>query len=178
MASEEILHNRYAQALLEVARNEKKLDEIMQSLTLLSENFVKDKKFHSLLINPLISREEKKNIFDEILQKFKMEYPLNSFLYLLIDERREDLLHGIFLRYRDLYRIEKHRIHVYAETARELSPNEKHQLREALQKRLKKEVEIELAVKPELLGGLSIRWQNIIHNDTVQGKLSMLKELI
>jgi ATP synthase F1 delta subunit len=178
MPSKETLHNRYALALFEVAKKEKKLDEIMKGLEFLSEEFLKDKKFHNILLNPLVSRKEKKDIFNEILHKFKISYPLDSFLHLLVNSRRENLLHAVFLRYRDLYQLEKQLMQVYVETAMELSPHEKHLLNEALKKRFKRAVEIEATVKPKLLGGIFIRWKDIIYNDTLHGKLEQFGEII
>lgn len=178
MESEEILSTRYAQGLFEVAKQENRLEEVMKYLQLLTESFYKDKDFYKILTHPLISREEKKSIFNEILQKFRITYPLESFIYLLIDERRENLLDGIFSSFRQFYRREKHCLHVYIETADEISSPERQMLYEALQKKFKRQIEIELSVRPDILGGIYIRLQNTVYDDTVKRKLAMLKESI
>lgn len=178
MAGEEILYNRYGQALFEAAREEKKLEEVLEGIKLLNEEFFGNEKFYSLMVHPLISREEKKNIIGEILQKLDIGYPLDNFLYLLIDEQRMDILSRIFSRYMELYQTEKQYVHVSVETAGELSPHDKHLLIEALQKKLRKDVEIEYKINPTLLGGAYIRWQNIVYNGTVRQKLATLKEFV
>jgi F-type H+-transporting ATPase subunit delta len=84
----------YAEALAELAQSTKSLDIVNNDIDKLSR-FIAYKEFYSFLANPIIKEEKKKSIIKAIADDAKFQPSTLNFLYLLIDNKRMDLIGDI-----------------------------------------------------------------------------------
>lgn len=170
----EVLHDRYARALFMCARETRSVDRVMEELSGLNEEWLKDEKFSYFLVHPLIGRDEKKSVIHRLLSGKKCCDTIRNFLDMLIDNRRENLIHGVFLRYRDLYDEFKEKIRISVETAEPPSESERKILVKTLKSKFHEDVDIEITEKPELIGGILIKYRDRIYDYSLKGQLRMM----
>jgi len=172
----ELLHDRYARALFERAEESASTDKVMEELEILSEECAENKNFVCFLTHALITAPEKKKVVEEIARRNKYDRTILDFLKVLIDNKRENLIHAIFLRYRDLYDQHKKRIRVYIETAKLLTKDEKHSIMDTLALKFREKVDVEVMENPELIGGMTVQYKDKIYDYSVKTQLHRLKE--
>jgi len=94
-----------------------------------------------------------------------------DFLKLLIRKNRLNLIHGIFLRHRDYYDIERKKVKVFIRSAVELTQAQLDKLSGYLRSFLKKEVILDAEVDPSLIGGLFLKVHDRIYDVSVKSAL-------
>jgi len=174
----ELLHDRYARALFEYAREENFTDKVMEELEILNLEWLEDEDFDKFLIHPLISADEKKFAITLLAQKKKFCMGTLNFLYVLIDNGRENLIHAVFLRYRDLYDELKKQARVYVETPVLLEKDDKLFLMDALTRKFGKKINVEVRKNPALISGLSVRYKDRLYDYSAKGQLERLGEIL
>ncbi|MBL7197313.1 MAG: ATP synthase F1 subunit delta [Candidatus Omnitrophica bacterium] len=174
----EILNDRYATALYEVAKKEDTTDTVLQELEVFNDLWFCDNNFRIFLTHPFIAPQEKRLVIEEISRKKNCCNTILNFLRLLIDNNRGSLIHGIFLRYRDIYELKQNRIRVIIESPRPLSDNENNKLKKALSVKFKKDIFLENHINPNLIAGLYIHYRDRIFDNSIRVKLSKLREAL
>ena len=174
----ELLHDRYARALFLCAEEDKTVDRAMEELMILSTEWLEDRKFVLFLTHPLISPDEKKTVIEKLLRRKRCCKTILNFLKVLIDNHRENLIHAVFLRYRDLYNQFKGRIRVYVETPRLFTKEEKYFLKDILTLKFKEEISVEVKENPDLIGGIFMKLEDRIYDYSVRSHLNNLKKIL
>ena len=82
-----VIADRYAQALFEVGEETQTTSELYQELSELVDIFNENKDLYNFLKSPLIGREDKKNVMQNIF-KNQLSNSMNNFLKLVIDKDR------------------------------------------------------------------------------------------
>jgi len=172
----EILHERYARAIFGIAEDSKKLDEVAENLSCMNELTNENEALYRVLENPEVDKIEKLKVLGCISEKARFSEEFNAFLKLLVEKDRFSLIHGIFLRYRDLYDKKKKRLKVFIKTAQPLKKTRIEKLEGALSKTFKKDVKIAEILTPSLLGGLDIEIKDLVYNTSLAGRLEDIKE--
>lgn len=174
----ELLHDRYAKALFEMAKEKNEIDEAMQEIDFLNEEYFADEDFRKFLSNPLITAEEKGRVLDELTIEKVLSKTITNFLKVLIKNKRPDILHGVFIRYRDLYDAQKGLLWIGVETAIELSERQKEDLSASLRKIFQKKLKLKYNSNPLLLGGIRLNFDGKIYDSSVLGKLESLEGIL
>lgn len=172
----EILHDRYARALFMCAEADKNMDKVMKEFSRLNAEWLKNKEFNRLLTHPLITQNEKKTAIQKLVHLKKYCRTTLNFLNVLIDNKRENLMHGVFLKYRDLYDQFKNKVRVVVETAKPFAEKEKALLIKALRLNFREEVDMEINENPELVGGISIQYKDRVYDYSIKSQLHQLKQ--
>ena len=170
----ELLHDRYARALFEYAREENSTDKVMEEFGVLNLAWLEDEEFDRFLTHPLISVAEKKSTIALLTRKKKFCAASLNFLNVLIDNGREDLIHAVFLRYRDLYDESKKQARVYVETPVLLEKSDKLFLMDELTRKFGKKINVEIRKNPDLISGLSVRYKDRLYDYSGKGQLKCL----
>ncbi|MEA3328634.1 MAG: ATP synthase F1 subunit delta [Candidatus Omnitrophota bacterium] len=174
----ELLHDRYATALFLMAEERNTLDKVMEELEILSEEWLEVGELRHFMLHPLITRDEKKRVIEKLLGERKFSNTVLDFLSLLVDSKRENLIHGVYLRYRDLYEAKKNKIRIEVESASLLTADEKFLLMDVLTLKFREEIHLKLRENSSLIGGLYVRYRDNIYDDSVRGKLRKLEEIL
>jgi F-type H+-transporting ATPase subunit delta len=174
----ELLYDRYARALFHYAQEEKLLDSVMHELMLCDQAWVADTVLRKFFTHPLITKDEKKLIAKALAKKGIFSELMVRLFEVLIDNKRELLIHGICKRFRELYELSRHTTQVHLETAQPLSSRQTKALQNVLSERLQSTVALEVRQKKELLSGFSLRYRDMLYDASLRGQLRQLREVI
>jgi len=171
----ELVAKRYAEALFEVGVEENLLDTLKEELTQIAELIFKEREYQVILQHPKVSQAEKKAMFQELFQG-KITQEMLNFLYILVDKHRLGELAGIREAFVALYNEERGIVEAVATTAIAMSAEAIERMAKALSVKLGKEVRLQNAVDPSLIGGVRLRMKDQVIDRSVQGKLGRLQE--
>lgn len=173
----------YAQALSELFTNDlSKLESVLEILTSLNEGLSKVENAVEVFNNPAISKIEKKDLLKKILSgkldDSKISQELISFLLLIIDKHRFNVLPEIQIELSFL--IDRLKGIVLAEiySAADLNAQTIEKLKTTLEKNILsagEKVRIEKKIEPELIGGLKLKVKDLVYDGSIRGKLENLK---
>jgi F-type H+-transporting ATPase subunit delta len=161
----------YAEALMALAQDSNLIDVFGEDTRSLLEMIESSPELKDALVNPFVKADSKKQIFRQLLDGQVNPYFLN-FLMLVIDRRRIFLLEAICRQYRVLLRQIKNT--VLAEVTATLELNDTQ--RDAVIQKVKaltsaSEVELEVKIDPELIGGVIIKVGSQVLDASIKGQL-------
>merc|ERR1712186_79594 len=102
-AEDRVIGTKYAQALIEIAEKYTCLEAIHSDVEIISGILIENAGLCSIMSNPLVSTEGKKNIIDKISKEGSFNKFTNNFLKLLIDEGRIYCITEILEVFESLY---------------------------------------------------------------------------
>jgi F-type H+-transporting ATPase subunit delta len=168
------LARRYAGALFEVARKMDLIDLVESDLGLVSWSLETMPRLQEVLQHPLIPPDGKKGIADNVFEG-KVELVTLQFIKLLIDKRRETILSSVEAEYVRLANALRNTMLAYVTSAVPLTDVEQAALQSKLEGFTGKNVKLELAEDPDLIGGLTVRIGDTIIDGSVKGYLNALR---
>ncbi|MEE8189542.1 MAG: F0F1 ATP synthase subunit delta [Kiloniellales bacterium] len=169
------LAGRYALALLELAEEQKGLDEVAGDLRGLKELIAESEDLRRLIRSPLISRKDQGKAMAAILDKAGVCELTRRFVLVVAGNRRLFALTGMIDTY--LQELARRRGEVTAEvtSAVELSTEQHRALVQALKATAGEKVQIEVTVDESLIGGLIVKVGSRMIDDSVRSKLQRLQ---
>ena len=170
------LAGRYASALFDLARDERQIDAVGQSLGLLAQALVDSREFGELVASPLIGREETAKAFAAVSSQLSLDTITANFLGVLARNGRKNQLQNVIRSFRRL--AAEHRGETTAEvvTARPLKDDQIAALKAQLRSRAGRDVAIETRVDPEILGGIVVKMGSQMIDASIRTKLNRLAE--
>ena len=166
---------RYAKALFSLAQDEKKLDKVANDLSELKKLLGGSVDFNTFVLNPLISGSKKAGILKALFSD-KLDPLTMDFLYLLSNKKRVNLLDQILLRFEEL--LLKHRNQIVAKLTSPSSLDSKQldAIKTNIEKMTQKSVLLETTEDASLIGGFTVKIEDIIIDNSVRYQLAKLKE--
>ena len=160
----------YARAAFAVARDASRLPEWSDALGF-AARVAADPQVAALLGNPKLTRDDALVLLapDAAGEEF------SNFLGLLFDNRRLGLLPEIAGLFDELRFEAEHVMRARITSAAPLPADELETLKAALRRRFGREVEVETAVDPALLGGAVIDAGGVVIDGSLKGKLGRLR---
>lgn len=168
---------RYSNALVGVAQEEKRIDEVYQELVRVDAEFRQNPTLNQVMNSPVVRPTQKKDILKALAPRLQLSPIVENLLMLMIDNDRLDALQVLVLIYRDQADEVLGRVRVQVKTATPLGAHEQ-RLKSVLEKTLKKQIIMEVVVDPQILGGLVVRVQDQVFDASLQRELEKLRELI
>jgi F-type H+-transporting ATPase subunit delta len=165
---------RYAKALFKLGLEKGNLAMLHGDLTAVKQAITDSDDLKSLLTSPLIKPTRKKEFFDTLFQK-RINKDSLSFLFLVIDKKREEILLQIIRDFGDLYRGYKRIKSVSFISATPLDVDFQQQLEQFLQQTLKAEIELTIVIKKELLGGFILMVDGKLMDASIAHQLRQIK---
>lgn len=167
--------SRYAKALMDLAIENNKLEEVHKDVRGFAEA-AKNRDFYLLIKSPIISKPKKTDVINAVFGKAFNQLTL-AFLDILVRKGRESYLPEIAAEFFDLYRIKQHISAVKITSASPLSEATINELISKLQSNgtVKTNVELELKTNPELIGGFVVETDGQVIDTSVLHKLKQLK---
>jgi F-type H+-transporting ATPase subunit delta len=168
------LAGRYASALFALARDERQIDAVGQSLEALGSALVDSKDFAELIASPLVSREEAGKAFSALAPQLNLDPISTNFLGVLARNGRKRELRSIIRTFRRL--AAEHRGETIAEvvTAYPLKDDQVAALKAQLRARAGREVNLDHRVDPDILGGLVVKLGSQRIDASLRTKLNRL----
>ena len=170
------LAGRYASALFDLARDGRQIESVGNSLDALGQALLDSKEFSELVTSPLVSREEARKAFAAIAPNLNLDPITSNFLGVLAKNGRKGELRNVIRTYRRL--AAEHRGETTAEivTARSLNDYQLAALRQQLRTRAGRDVNIDAAVDPNILGGIVVKLGSQQIDASIRTKLNRLAQ--
>ena len=166
---------RYAQALFEAARRADAVDAVESDLGFVAYTMETSAPLMAAIRSPLVLQEKKKAALRELFAGKVHELTL-SFLDLLVEKRREDVVLQVEAEYLDIADEARGVVEAQVTTAVELTSQEKSRLAEALQRVTGKRVELSTDVDPDVIGGVLVKIRDTVIDGSIRGQLRAIRE--
>ena len=164
---------RYSKAIFDIAEEKQPVKEIYELLNSAMVLYRTDKEFKNFIRNPLISNEEKKLVLNEIFGKDNRDN-LNILLYIL-DKGRINCIKYIVAEYLKIYYRKNRILDVRATFTKELTEEQKKKLIDKLSQKTGKEINLEIKIDKNILGGGIIRIGDKIIDGSIRRELDNWK---
>lgn len=142
---------RYAEAIYEISEERKEIKEIYELLNSVMEFYKKDLDFKNFITSPLISFEEKIITLREIFKDVKEENL--EILFYILNKNRIEAIREIVAEFLKIHYRKNKILDVKAIFTRELSQEQKEKLITKLSQKTGKEINLEVVVDKNILGG-------------------------
>lgn len=178
MADDSSLSNvgsRYAQALFDLATDQKQVAAVEADLKSLKAAIADSKELRTLIGSPTFSAEDKAKGLVAIGAKGKFNMTTLKFLGLLSENGRAAALPAVIDAFAKLSAAARGAVSAEVTTAIALSPAQQKGVAAALRQALGKDPEITTRVDPALLGGIKVKVGSRLFDASLKSKLDSLK---
>lgn len=172
---EKELIKRYAQALVDLAVDVNQLDKVREDLEFICQIFKEQKEIGKFLQHPKVSSNKKKDFIYNTLSSRITDVSL-SFLYLLLEKRRINLLSDFKDVFKELVDEEKNLVHAQVKSVVELTEEESKLLCAKLEKRLNKTVILDKKIEKKILGGVTVKIGDKLIDGSIYSALQKMRQ--
>lgn len=166
---------RYAISLIDLAVERNMMDTISGDIELIVSAMEKSPELSRALGNPVIRPETKSAILDEIF-KAKINSETMHFVRFLVKKGRENLLYEIMHKFLELRDEKLGIVNVDVRAAFELTEQQKNDLRNKIEKMLKKTARIRIKIEPDVVGGFIAQVNDTVYDASIKHQLELLKQ--
>ena len=143
--------SRYAQALLELATEKNKVDDVQNDMNYFLSVVNGNREFENLLKSPIVKADKKISIFNAVFDAF--EEISKSFITLIVKNGRESILPQIAMAYTAKLQELKGIIPLTITTASKLDDAVRAQILAKIERSVKGTLEVEEKIDESLIGG-------------------------
>ena len=167
---------RYARALLNTATQQGCDTEVYDCLMRLTNNYgLAIGKFDEILKNPIIGQDEKIQLLETAIGE-PVHDLLKQFLRFVAEQKRENKIYTIALKYQEMYREEKDILRTEVTMATELPEATMRMIKGFVEQTFDCTAELHTKVDPSLIGGFILDIENNRMDASVAGQLNALKQ--
>lgn len=165
---------RYAKSFYNLIVEKDVVGTAIKNIHLLINLCESNQQFEWLLSNKTVKTSIKINIFRELFKDLVDQYTF-SLLNLILTNKRDVYLHLILLNIINFHNVKigVQQAHLY--TPFELEPEEKQQFKKLVDHRTKKNVELLVELKPELIGGFVLRIEDQQFDSSISSQITKMK---
>ena len=171
------LARRYAQAIFNSATSHNLTDVIMADLSMVEKVSKDNKDFLKVLSSPVVLKEKKKSLISDLFKGRINDLTLN-FLMLVIDKDREHILLIIKDEFEKLYNEVNSLSTLTIESVTELSEAQVSEIKNIMERKLSKKFIVQTIIKPELIGGCRLLFDDNVIDGSLKNKLSQIEEAL
>jgi F-type H+-transporting ATPase subunit delta len=169
------LAGRYANAVFELARDQKAVDAVSTDLAALRRALESSPDLARLVRSPVFSAEDQARALEAILEKMGAHPLTTKFVLLLAHKRRLFALTQIISAYEHLVAKSRGETEAEVTSARHLNDDEVAELKAMLKAKLGKEPRLQSRIDPTLLGGLVVKVGSRMIDSSLRTKLDSLR---
>ncbi len=174
-----ILAKRYAKAIFSLGKEQGKVEAYAESLDAIAELFANPElQVEDALTNPLYPVEARLKVMDKIAASVKADKMLASFLNLMIEKKRVDVLPEVAYAVREMLDSEENISHGSVTSAIELDAKLLEKIQATLEKITGNKVILETQVDPSIIGGIVAKVGDLVLDGSIRTQLNGLKESI
>jgi len=169
------LAGRYANALFELAQDQKAVDAVSTDLASLRRALETSPDLARLVRSPVFSAEDHAKALKAILEKMGAQALTTKFVLLLAQKRRLFILTHVIAAFESLLAKSRGETEAEVTAARALSDGEVAELKAVLKSKLGKEPRLHSKIDPSLLGGLVVKVGSRMIDSSLRTKLDGLR---
>ncbi len=168
------LAGRYASALFDLALSERQIDAVSRSLDTLAQALLDSKEFAELIASPLVSRDQAGLALGALGPALGLDPLTTNFLGVLARNGRKSQLRAVIRAFKRLAADHRGETSAEVTTAHPLNDDQLAALRKQLRASAGREVAIEAAVDPAILGGIVVKLGSQMIDASIRTKLNRL----
>jgi F-type H+-transporting ATPase subunit delta len=166
---------RYAAALFDLAKEERRLPQVEADLKAFQAMLDDSADLRRLVRSPVISAEDQAKALDTILARAGLSALTANFFRLIARNRRLFAVADMMGNFRALLARERGEVSADVASAHPLTPEQLNALKDALRVQIGKDVMVNTRVDPALLGGLIVKVGSKMIDSSLRTKLNNLK---
>lgn len=171
-----LISNIYGDALFEIAKEKDKVDVMLKEASWVLSVFEENKDLCQVLSHPMISKDEKKDVVENIF-KGNTDDDILGLLLTILDKGREKNIKDIFEYFISIVKEYKKIGIVYVTTAISLSDERKKEIEKKLIDTTEYEsLEMNYNVDKEIIGGMIIRIKDRIVDSSIKNKIDIISK--
>ena len=175
LASGDLISDRYASALYELATEKKVLDTVLNDLLNLKTILKENKELSLVIKSPLISSPDKLNIFNSLLEKIKANELTNTFLKVIEKNKRFSNLVSIISQFININSHKRGDVLADITSANELNDDQKTNITNQLKSILGDKLSLNFDVDKNIMGGLIVKVGSKMIDTSLSNKINKLK---
>lgn len=165
------ISRRYAKALVNLAARDGQLESTFAQLEQLQQAFACEPRLYKLLASPTLAADKIAGLLEGISNYLQLSANLRNLLGLLQQRQRLDYFDALVADYRELADAHLGLVRARVHSAVPLDAAVQQAITAQLQKRYGGQAVLELAVEPELLGGVRIEVAGQVLDGTIRSGL-------
>ena len=175
LASGDLVSDRYASALYDLAAEKKLVDPVVEDLSNL-KNILKDNKELSFVVkSPLITSTDKLNIFLCLLKKINANELTNTFLKVIEKNKRFSSLASIITQFMNINSQKRGDVLADITSADELNDDQKNNITNQLKSILGDKLSLSFDVDKNIMGGLIVKVGSKMIDTSLANKINKLR---
>jgi F-type H+-transporting ATPase subunit delta len=166
---------RYAEAALELAEEQKQGERVAADLEVIQKAMKDTREFVAFLKSPVVPKEKKRTVLTETFRAKLSPFSF-SFLNLILDKGREDVLGDIITEY---FRLRDERLGIVTlevRAATELTSGQQQSIVKRFEEITRKKIRVAFSIDKQLKGGFVARVGDTVYDGSVQRQLELLRE--
>lgn len=169
---------RYAKALFDLAREDRRLDEVESELDSIALALDENADLERLISSPVFSRSEQGHALAKVLEKMEIAGLTARFVALLSKNGRINQIRSVIADYHALTALERGEVTAEVTSAAKLSSAQIKKLQEALKTLTGRKTSINQNVDEKLLGGLVVKLGSRMYDSSLRTKLFNLQRVM
>lgn len=166
---------RYARALFNAALKQQSLGNVDDDLAGITGALTNSEGFRKFLKSPNTTDENKVTLFEKTFASRVTPLTM-EFVRMLIRKGRDEQLHQIQLEFAALKRQHESITRAVVTSADELSESEKTKIVSTIESKLGRKLQAEFQIDANLMGGVTVAYDDYVLDGSVRGKLNRLRE--
>ena len=175
LASGDLIADRYASALYDLAADSKSVDPVLADLTLLQTMLNDHKDLHLVIKSPLIASTDKLDILEKLLLNIKANKLTLTFLKVLEQNKRFSNLYSIISQFININAYNRGNVLADITSAEELNDEQRKNIKEQLKNTLGKKLSLKFIVDKKIIGGLVVKVGSKMIDTSLANKINKLK---
>ncbi len=173
--SELTVATRYAKSLIDLAVEQKSLEETKKDMVFFSQTLRANYQLQAVLANPIVAHSKKIKILEAIFGD-KVSKLTDSFFKIMINKSRSEILYSTSKEFINQYNVIKHIVRAYVTSATALSEENKKKIASELEAATKGTIELHTKVDPKLIGGFVLTVGDMQVDTSISTSLNKLKQ--
>jgi len=169
---------RYATAIFEIAKENKRLDKLETNLSDLHTALGESADLRDLLKSPVLTRDEQAKAIKAIAKKMSLIPALQNALALMASKRRLFVVPQMVTQLQEMIAEEKGEVTADVVSAKALTDAQAKKLSETLKAKMGRDVKINASVDEALIGGLVVKVGSKMIDTSIRSKLNSLQNVM
>lgn len=174
--SQRTIAARYARALLDVAIKESDPAKIEQGLAAFVDAVNGHAELKRALTSPGVPPPSKRRVVEAVTKTMALEAPLAKLLALVAERGRIEILPDLLDVYRERLLAHNNIVRASVSAATSLTPEKVQALEKSLEAVTGKDVQLDVAVDPSLIGGVVARIGSTVYDGSIRTQLQKMKQ--
>ena len=174
-SSGDLISNRYASALYELASESKVIDSILEDLNFIQSILSSNKELQSLITSPLIASNDKLQVLLKIISNQKTNSLSKTFLKVISQNKRFAKLSTIIMQFININSQKRGEILADVTSADSLSEDQKENIQNQLKNIMGDKLSLNFNVDKKIIGGLIIKVGSKMIDTSLANKINKLK---